>query len=182
MPTSLLETRLTTGRLTLRAPAKGDVADLVSGIGSFAVAKMLLKVPHPYFPADAAQWIAGARSAMAAGTELALVVVAEGRAIGCVGMHELPDTPRLGYWLAEDHWGRGLATEASAAVLEHTFSRLGASVIHSGVFADNTASLRVQEKLGFSITGQSMAYCLARAAAVPHIDTRLERSAFRANR
>lgn len=179
--TSLLETRLETGRLLLRAPVEGDAADVVSGVGSFAVARMLLKVPHPYFPDDAVQWIASARASMAAGDELALLIVAGDRAVGCVGLHDLAGEPRLGYWLAEAEWGKGYATEASGAMIRHAFDGMAVPAIHSGVFAENAASLRVQEKLGFAVTGQSMAYCLARDAAVPHIDTRLERRDFRAN-
>ncbi len=44
-------------------------------------------------------------------------------------------------------------------------------MLHSGVFADNLASLHVQTKLGFTITGCRQVYALARNEMVPLIET-----------
>jgi RimJ/RimL family protein N-acetyltransferase len=46
--------------------------------------------------------------------------------------------------------------------------------IHSGVFADNPASLRLQEKLGFHMTGCGEIYCFSRNTMVSHIETVLQ--------
>ena len=54
-----------------------------------------------------------------------------------------------------------------------------AVAVHSGVFADNPASLKLQQKLGFEITGCSEIYSFARNTMVPHIETMLKPGALR---
>jgi RimJ/RimL family protein N-acetyltransferase len=48
------------------------------------------------------------------------------------------------------------------------------TVVHSGVFADNPASLRLQEKLGFRMTGCSEVFSFARNTMVTHVETMLK--------
>lgn len=57
--------------------------------------------------------------------------------------------PELGFMLVRSAWGKGLATEISAALVEHAFRELKVSGLMARVDADNPASLRVLEKLGF---------------------------------
>jgi RimJ/RimL family protein N-acetyltransferase len=54
----------------------------------------------------------------------------------------------LGYIFDPDHSGRGYASEAVAAVVDHSFRRLGVRRITAGCFADNAASVRILEKAG----------------------------------
>jgi RimJ/RimL family protein N-acetyltransferase len=55
-----------------------------------------------------------------------------------------------GFYLAREYWGRGLATEAGRAFVDHGFATLGLRKIHAGMNAKNAASIRVIEKLGFT--------------------------------
>ena len=57
--------------------------------------------------------------------------------------------PHLVRWEAE-YRGRGLATEAGRAFVDHGFATLGLRKIHAGMNAKNAASIRVIEKLGFT--------------------------------
>jgi RimJ/RimL family protein N-acetyltransferase len=52
--------------------------------------------------------------------------------------------------LARDRWGRGYATEAAGAVLDHGFREIGLDRIIACVYPDNVASIRVAERLGFT--------------------------------
>lgn len=52
------------------------------------------------------------------------------------------------YALAPSHWGRGLASEAARAVLQHGFATLGMTRILARADAPNAASLRVMQRLG----------------------------------
>jgi RimJ/RimL family protein N-acetyltransferase len=76
-----------------------------------------------------------------------------GTLVGRVGLayHRLwPDDPEVG-WLIDLPWqGRGLATEAGAACLAYGFDELGFERIVSICTAENAASRRVMQKLGFS--------------------------------
>jgi RimJ/RimL family protein N-acetyltransferase len=58
-----------------------------------------------------------------------------------------------GSWLGLAAQGQGIGTEMRAAVLMYAFDVLGASHARSEAFADNTASLRVSEKLGYEADG-----------------------------
>ncbi len=58
-----------------------------------------------------------------------------------------------GSWLGRAHQGRGYGVEMRAAVLLLAFDHLGARAARSGAFADNPASLRVSEKLGYAPDG-----------------------------
>lgn len=64
--------------------------------------------------------------------------------------HLIDDTPEIevGYRLHPDFWGKGLATEASRAVLDYGFQTLGFTRLISIIEAENTASIRVAEKNG----------------------------------
>lgn len=168
---------LATERLVLRPPRMADAAAIAEGIGDFAVARMLARVPHPYHRCDAEDWIRRVRWDMANGEGLSLVIVVDGEVGGVVSLSGTP-SPSLGYWLASGHWGHGFATEAARAVLRHAFAAEGLRIVRSGVFVDNQASRHVQDKLGFVRLGLSRVRCLARNARVDHIDTALGRERF----
>ena len=76
-----------------------------------------------------------------------------GEAAGSIGFVVQPDVHRLsaeiGYWLGEAYWGRGIATEALRAVTAFAFEAHGLVRLFAGVFAWNTASMRVLEKAGY---------------------------------
>lgn len=54
----------------------------------------------------------------------------------------------LGYALLPAHWGRGYAFEAASAVLAFARGELGLRRVVAVTASDNTASVRVLEKLG----------------------------------
>lgn len=56
----------------------------------------------------------------------------------------------LGYRLAKQHWGKGLASEAAKAVLNVAFSQKKLSSVVVIVEPENVASLKVANKAGFS--------------------------------
>ncbi|WP_158892167.1 GNAT family N-acetyltransferase [Amycolatopsis anabasis] len=67
---------------------------------------------------------------------------------------ELPGAlPEIGYNLDRAHGGRGLATEAATALIEHGFTTLGLSSIWAIVHESNVASLKLAHRLGFLDVG-----------------------------
>jgi RimJ/RimL family protein N-acetyltransferase len=58
-----------------------------------------------------------------------------------------------GSWLGRAFQGRGLGTEARAAILALAFTGLGAVAAESGYVDGNAASARVSEKLGYRANG-----------------------------
>ena len=65
-----------------------------------------------------------------------------------LGMCGFVGKAELGYIFARAAWGRGIATEAARACLQYGFERLGWGAIGAGALRENTASLRILEKLG----------------------------------
>src|SRR5689334_22803132 len=177
LATTLLDPVIATERLVIRPPAEPDRHDIVAEVNDFEVARMLAKVPYPYRLSDADAFL---RSIGKTGERsLALSIALGGRVIGGIGLSEIGATNEFGYWLGRSHWGKGYATEAGRAFLERIFAAYDITVVQSGVFIDNPASLRVQDKLGFERTGRREVFCVARGHAVEHIDTALSRGRFR---
>ena len=59
----------------------------------------------------------------------------------------------LAYLLAEEFWGRGLATESARAIVEHGFERLGVPRLICLIDPANEASLRVATNAGMTRDG-----------------------------
>ena len=55
----------------------------------------------------------------------------------------------VAYRLASRHWGRGFATQATGAMLEHLASDYGVSRWLAIVEVENLRSIRLLERLGF---------------------------------
>lgn len=98
--------------------------------------------------------------------------------LGWCGLFPLEDTGliEIGYRYIRAVWGRGVATEAGGAVLDHGFSGFGFDPIVAVCHPQNHASRRVLEKLGFATEGAAFHYGLTVACY------RLRRADYRAAR
>jgi RimJ/RimL family protein N-acetyltransferase len=76
-----------------------------------------------------------------------------GEMIGFCGVGFWGDSlePEIGWWLAPQHWGRGLATEAARVALRDALERARLDRIISIARPANTASTRIMEKLGLKL-------------------------------
>lgn len=89
-------------------------------------------------------------------------IVKKDTPIGCVGLLFHPDTnhwwgegaAELGYWVGEEYWGNGYATEASEELIRRAFNDLGVERIYASYKLGNISSKRVLEKLGFRYYGE----------------------------
>ncbi|MGT2441236.1 GNAT family N-acetyltransferase [Ensifer adhaerens] len=167
-PCPVIETK----RLVLRPHRRNDAEAIAQSLGDFQVARMLARVPAPYDQQDALDWLTAQTSGLTPDWTFA-VTTGDDVHIGCVGIELRHGQWHVGYWLNRFYWGKGFASEATYAAVERFFRRMPETTLHSGVFADNPGSLKVQEKIGFQITGCSQVYALARNAMVAHIETRL---------
>ncbi len=159
---------LRTARLLLRPPGPGDLAAIVAGVNDYAVSKWLTSVPHPYTREDGENFLAR----IAAGELGRVWAITEGDAFQ--GIFSICD--ELGYWLAADSWGRGIATEAGGAVIGHHFADPVADDLLSGHIDGNLVSRRVLTKLGFEETGHDSAFALSRGENVARCMMRLTRA------
>ncbi len=172
---------LQTNRLVLRPQRLSDAGSIAESLSDFQVTRMLARVPAPYYKQDALEWLILRTSGTLPDWDFA-ITCGDDTLIGVVSIEKRHGEWHLGYWLDRNHWGKGYMTEAVEAVVKRFFEQMPGEVLYSGVFADNPASMRVQEKLGFQITGCHEAYAVARASMVTHLDTALTETAFRAAR
>ena len=81
---------------------------------------------------------------------------ATGVLVGRVGFWEPEGWPafEVGWTLRRAFWGRGFATEAARACLNHAFRRMGRQHIISLIRVGNLASVRVAERIGERLEGR----------------------------
>ncbi|MCS0505025.1 GNAT family N-acetyltransferase [Ancylobacter mangrovi] len=179
---------LETGRLILRAPRIEDMAWIAELADNRKVAEMTANIPHPYGMADAAAFVANLPGGPDAVTfavflknEAALRGADESTfgppiPVGMCGFNRREDdVPEIGYWLGEPYWDRGIATEATRALIDHAFGDRDLEALVGAARVVNPASRRVLEKCGFQWTGVGLTRVRALGASVPVDRFRLER-------
>ena len=133
-----------------------DLPSILCHANNREVARQLRdRFPHPYEPAHALgflQWV-GQQP-----VETVWAIALDDGAVGGIGLQLGQDIERvsaeIGYWLGQDHWGRGLATAAVQSVTDYAFAQFGLTRIFAVPFAANLASIRVLEKAGYTFEGQ----------------------------
>lgn len=145
-----LQSEIETERLRLRAPVLADLDALVEGINNWKVVEPTATIPFPYLPEHGIGFIE--RFSKKPGHRpYAIANKVDNRLIGVVGLKFSEGVPpELGYWLAESHWGRGLAPEAVGGLLKAA-AEAGIETVRARVLASNPASQRVLEKTGFVV-------------------------------
>ncbi|QEM10069.1 GNAT family N-acetyltransferase [Mucilaginibacter rubeus] len=132
-----------------------DAASLQRHANNINVARFLFdRFPHPYTKADAERWVL-AHQSKAVVTNLAIVI--DDNAVGAIDFKQGDDIYRksasIGYWLGEQYWGRGIATEAIRLIIPYAFYNFDIIRIQATVNGNNLASMRVLEKAGFTKEG-----------------------------
>jgi RimJ/RimL family protein N-acetyltransferase len=163
---------LRTERLALRAPAQSDIKAIARLANDRRVAENTFRIPHPYRVEDGEQFVAAVNRQPG---EAALVITLDGGPIGICGIELREGEAEIGYWLGVPFWGRGYATEAVRALIDHAFGELGHDALVSGARVSNPASRRVLEKCGFQWTGVGLYRIRAISSSAPFDRFRLDR-------
>jgi len=119
----------------------------------------------PYPLASARQLIDGQSQldGPTAGEWVQLAIEADGVLVGdvAVGLSGDGHTATIGYTLVPAHQGKGLATEAVAAVVDRLFEHSGVHRVEASVDPRNIASARIVEQVGFDFEGTAVSSVLA---------------------
>lgn len=80
-----------------------------------------------------------------------------GKLVGRIGFMNPAGWPgfELGWTLARDSWGKGYATEGAQRALEYAFTEMNRDHVISCIAPDNSASIRVAERLGEKMEGKT---------------------------
>jgi RimJ/RimL family protein N-acetyltransferase len=142
-----------TERLLLRPGWAEDAPALAAAIADEMIVRNLATAPWPYSLRDAEAFLAQPRDPVLPSFLIFERTDGEPRLAGSCGLGRRPSgAVELGYWIARPFWGRGIATEAAAALIEIART-LGFTRLEGSHFLDNPASGRVLEKLGFEPLG-----------------------------
>lgn len=160
-----------TQRFLLRPPALADAERITELVRDPRIYEKVARIPPGQSVEQTGKWILNGQRGNELGTDHVFLIVETGEVIGTVGAHR-PATSEpfeIGYWIAPHAWGRGVATEAARALIGWLDARGQAGTLVSGHFADNPASGRVLEKLGFEVTETGPVYCLGRGREINHV-------------
>ena len=175
--------RLETRRLWLRWPRRADVQAMTRLAGEKAVADMTARIPHPYPPLVAEDFVFAARKSNAEGRGLQLAITPKGKPNALIGMVAIGPSqedggPTLGYWLGIPYWGQGLATEAARTLIDAFFAYGDGTELAASARVINPASRRVIEKCGFAFIGSGLTEMKERGGFFPTDHFRLDRRAW----
>ena len=134
-----------------------DAADLAAAISNKKVQDNLRDgLPYPYTEQDGTDYITEMLSADENET-FAFAITADNKVVGSIGIFRQGNihmrTAELGYYIAEEYWGKGIMTEAVKQICKYVFDKSDILRIYAEPFAYNVASCRVLEKAGFQYEG-----------------------------
>jgi RimJ/RimL family protein N-acetyltransferase len=160
---------LNTKRLTLRKMTIEDIPSLVKYANNKKIADNVLNIPFPYQEPDAVFRISYVHQGFKNNTRYAFAIVYKesGEMIGEISLHvdQSGNIAQLAYWIGEPFWGKGMATEAAAAILEFGLEGLHLDMIYAECHVENQASKKVLLNNGMirkGVSGSIMQYGLSR--------------------
>ena len=113
-------------------------------------------LPYPYSEQDGIDFISSMLSANEDET-FAFAITLDDKVIGSIGVFRQQNihrqTAEMGYYIAEEYWGKGIMTDAVKQICEYVFRNSDILRIYAEPFAYNTGSCRVLEKAGFQYEG-----------------------------
>ena len=113
-------------------------------------------LPYPYSEQDGIDFISSMLSANEDET-FAFAITLDDKVIGSIGVFRQQNihrqTAEMGYYIAEEYWGKGIMTDAVKQICEYVFKNSDILRIYAEPFAYNAGSCRVLEKAGFQYEG-----------------------------
>ncbi|MEA5459165.1 GNAT family protein [Arcicella sp. LKC2W] len=152
-----MPSKISSQNFTLRPFKEGDQDSLVANANNIKIFNHVRDIfPYPYTHDDASWWIDANKETDKPATCFAIDI--DGKVVGAVGFVLGNDIYRIsaeiGYWLGENYWGKGIASEAVILMTDYTFKNFpNIERIWAGIFDFNKASMRVLEKADYHFEG-----------------------------
>lgn len=113
-------------------------------------------IPYPYTIEDAKEFITQTLNAPV-NSQYSWAITADNKVIGSIGIFRKDNihcyTAEMGYYIAEEYWGKGIMTKAVKEACDYIFEKTDIIRIFAEPFAHNIASCKVLEKAGFKLEG-----------------------------
>lgn len=141
----------------IRKWALSDAKELAAALSNKKVQDNLRDgLPYPYTEQDGTDYISAMLSADENET-FAFAITVNEKVVGSIGIFRQGNihrqTAELGYYIAEEYWGKGIMTEAVKQICGYVFDKSDIIRIYAEPFVYNAASCRVLEKAGFQYEG-----------------------------
>lgn len=158
---------ITTPRLRLRPPMAEDASALWPLVSDSALTTYLAWEPHGAIE-ETEKMLGALIQSQRLEVGYHWIATHEDRVVGLVSLIDVKrrhrswiiDRAELAYWIGMPFQGKGYATEAAIAVIDYGFKSLNLHKIRVYHAADNPASGRTIEKLGFRLVGEEVdAFC-----------------------
>jgi len=154
-----------TGAVTVRALVRedaGPLADLYLANLEHLAPTQPTRDEEFYTAAGQRGRVAAAMADREQGRSLPFVIEVDGRLAGSLNVTNIVlgafCSGSLGYWVAADAVGRGVATSAVRQVVDDCFTNHGLHRLEAGTLVDNLASQKVLERTGFTLIGRAPRY------------------------
>ena len=170
-----------TNRLLLRPLEMNDAPAIAAKIDNYEISKNLARVPYPYHRSDAEEFIDWALQHDQRSAFRVISLKADPDTLaGLISYDWMEERQKaeLGYWLVQQHWGKGLMTEAAQAMVELAFTTSGLDSLSSCYFNENPASGKVLARAGFAVTGTCLQFSKSRSEEVPVTTVTLTRESW----
>ncbi len=152
----MLPVVLHTARLELSIPTASDAQAIYDACQDPAIAHFTT-VPAPYLREYADEFVTQTAARWDELSHATWAIRLDGALAGMIGLHDLRETgsAELGFWVSAPARGRGIAREASEAVIEWGFSTEALELVRLEWRAavGNIASARTARALGFRFEG-----------------------------
>ncbi len=158
-----VKTMFETKRLLIRPYVPKDANVLLETIGKYEIYKTTYGIPYPCDIKYSKKWIKNVinNALENRAYEYAVIRKIDGRYIGNVGLINIDFANHkcdISYFVDPIYWGNGIATEASAQLIEYAFNVLNMNRVGGTCMEHNIASSRVMEKLLMSYEGTARGY------------------------
>ena len=154
------------GEICLRLFRKEDASQLAENFAKHEITDWLANVPDNYTLRDALDFIT---MRLAQSDDMLTFAIVDSQAsdslLGGIGTRPAPEEAckaahvdgllTIGYWVASEHWGKGIAGKAVKQIIDRIKHASAPSQIGATVLVGNTASIRVLEKAGFVRAAQA---------------------------
>ncbi|TCZ80883.1 N-acetyltransferase [Paenibacillus albiflavus] len=148
---------ITTNRLILRLFQQSDAEAVAKLCNNYNLYKSTLYLPYPYAIEDALTWMERHLDNFNANRsyEFAVTDKESGKLYGAIALsnNQNFNNGEIAYWIGEEYWGNGYATEAAEAIVQFAFDEKLYHKVFARYFSSNPASGRVIEKLGMKKEG-----------------------------